>query len=217
MKGVFITGTDTGVGKTFVSQGIIAGWRASGLSVGVMKPSETGFDMDGPRDFDLLLEASGADLEMETVCPYRYGPPLAPSEAADLAGEEISFKRIGALYRTIAEAHDVTLVEGAGGLLVPFAGERTAADLAAYLALPLIIVARIGLGTINHTWLTVEAARARGLKVLGVIFSRTEDPAVSPPGPDEARNPAAIERLADVQVLANIPFSLKAPGIDVSF
>jgi dethiobiotin synthetase len=220
VKGLFVTGTDTGAGKTYVSRALIAGWRSRGLSVGVMKPCETGWTGPGrgETDAELLLEASGADLTLDEVCPFRFRAPMAPGEAAAVeGGAAVSFERVAERYASIARRHDVTLVEGAGGLIVPFAGDRTAADLVAYLELPLVIVARINLGTINHTCLTVEAARARGLEVLGVIFTRSQDPERSPPGPDEPRNPGAVQRLTGVRIIANLPFDQEVPVLDFPF
>jgi dethiobiotin synthetase len=213
MKGVFVTGTDTGVGKTYASLGLIAGWKGMGLKVGVMKPSETDCLEEGPRDAKMLLEAAGSDQPLSEVCPYQYDEPLAPAEAAAKEGKgEVSFEKAAEVYRAVSARHDITLVEGAGGLLVPFAGRKTAADLALLLGLPLIVVARIGLGTINHTWLTVEAARSRNIPVLGVIFSRACDPESNPIGPDEERNPDAVGRLARVKVIADLPFRPEGSG-----
>jgi dethiobiotin synthetase len=221
VKGLFVTGTDTGVGKTYASVALIQGWRGRGLRVGVMKPTETGLERDGewgpPDDAVKLLEASGASLTLDEVCPYRYGAPMAPAEAARLEGApEPSFERIMAIYESIAADHDIMLLEGAGGLLVPFAGTDTAADLVKALDVPVVIVARIGLGTINHTCLTVEAARNRGLEIVGVIFTRAEDPAQYPPGPDEACNPDAVARQAGVRIIANLPFDSRIPSLDLS-
>lgn len=217
MRALFVTGTDTGVGKTYVSQALIKGWRAQGLRVGVMKPCETGLKESGvwgpPQDAEKLLSASGASLTLDEVCPFRFGEPMAPAEVAALEGGDVSFDTIESGFHAIAERHDVTLVEGAGGLLVPYSGSLTAADLIARLKIPLIVVARIGLGTINHTCLTVEAVRARGLELLGVVFTRAEDPALSPPGPDEARNPDAVARLCGIKILANLPFSPEIPTL----
>lgn len=224
MKALFVTGTDTDVGKTFVSLGLILAWRDRGLRVGVMKPCETGCTEDEgaliPADATALLGASKTALSLDEICPYRYRLPMAPAEAWAAEGaisaagqkgsarrhEEFSFEKAADFFEGIRLAHDVTLVEGAGGLLVPFAGERTTVDLAIALNTPLLVVARIGLGTINHTWLTVESARARGVEILGVVFTRSLDPRVVKPGPDEACNPEAVARLAGVRVLGNVPF-----------
>jgi dethiobiotin synthetase len=162
------------------------------------------------------MEASGAGLSLNEVCPYRFAAPMAPAEAAMLEGRAVSFDRLIRLYRSLAARHDLTLVEGAGGLLVPFADEKTTADLIRCLDLPVIVVARIGLGTINHTCLTLEAIQRRGLEVLGLIFTRTVDPHQVPPGPDEARNPATIERLSGIKVLANLPYSPTPPPLELA-
>jgi len=228
VKGLFVTGTDTGVGKTRVALFLIAGWRAAGLRVGVMKPCETGCMMrEGeslsrsgaaggsagalaslvPADAAALLEASGSDLTLDEVCPFRFRAPMAPAEAAALESGAFSIERAVEIFSSIRARHDVTLVEGAGGLIVPFEGERTTVDLVRAMDIPVVVVARIGLGTINHTCLTVDRARGEGLDVLGVIFNRCEDPRVHPPGPDEERNPAAVERLCGVKVLGNVEFS----------
>ena len=237
MKALFVTGTDTDAGKTFVSLGLVSAWRDDGLRVGVMKPCETGCaDEEGtliPADATALLRASRTALSVDEVCPYRYRLPMAPAEAwaaesavdtdgaepaatsrnsaaaqngTSQGGGEFSIEKTAALFKRIGDAHDVTLVEGVGGLLVPFVGARTTIDLALALKTPLLIVARIGLGTINHTWLTVESACARGGEILGVVFTRSLDPQIVRPGPDEARNPEAVARLAGVKVLGNVPF-----------
>jgi dethiobiotin synthetase len=213
MKALFITGTDTGVGKTFVTLALIAAWRDAGLRVGVMKPCETGCSTCPdderelvPADASLLLSESRAALSLSEVCPFRFKLPMAPAEAAAQEGCRFSLDRTVERFLTIRESHDVTLVEGIGGLLVPYEGSCTTADLVRALDVPLLVVARIGLGTINHTCLTLECARARGLEVLGVVFTRSEDPLAVPPGPDEALNPDAVRRLCGVRVLGNIPF-----------
>jgi len=213
VRAVFITGTDTGVGKTRVALALIAGWRAAGLRVGVMKPCETGCAPGGkgadalvPEDAAALLAASGTDLTLDEVCPFRFCAPMAPAEAAALEGGAFSIERAVDIYGRIRAHHDVTLVEGAGGLIVPFEGERTTVDLVRAMDIPVVVAARIGLGTINHTCLTVDRARREGLDVLGVIFNRCEDPRIHPPGPDEERNPAAVERLCGVKVLGNVAF-----------
>lgn len=209
MKGLFVTGTDTGVGKTFVSRALLTAWRGRGLAAGVMKPCETGCegpqDERVPLDATSLLAAAGSDQSLDEVCPFRFRNPVAPAVAAEMEDGAFSFREALRIFETIRAAHPVTLVEGAGGLLVPFESSRTTADLALEMGLPVLIVARIGLGTINHTGLTVEAARSRGLEVMGVVFNRCESPETHPPGPDEAHNPATVSRLFDVPVLGNIP------------
>jgi len=210
LKGLFVTGTDTGVGKTFTCRALIAAFRRRGLRVGVFKPCETGCEEKNgalvPSDASLLLGDSGSDLTLDRVCPYRFRAPMAPAEAAEMECGDLDFEGAVQVFREIRDQHDVTLVEGAGGLLVPFQGSRTVADLAGAMGIPVLVVARIGLGTINHTCLTVEYAKSRDLDILGIVFNRCDDPISSPVGPDEARNPDAVARLSGAHVLGNIPY-----------
>ncbi|HXG50278.1 MAG TPA: dethiobiotin synthase [candidate division Zixibacteria bacterium] len=176
-RGIFITGTDTGVGKTFFACGLAASLRGRGYRVGVMKPAETGCARaDGsllPDDAARLKAASGCELPLEVVCPYALREPLAPSLAAERDGVRIEIDRIVRSYREIRAAHDVTLVEGAGGLMVPLLPAYTFADLAALLELPVIVVAANRLGAINHLLLTLEHASCKGLRVLGYVLNRS--------------------------------------------
>jgi len=201
VRGLFVTGTDTGVGKTEVAAALVAGWRALGLDVGGMKPAQSGVEPGAPSDADRLRAAAGGDDPAELVCPYSFAAPLAPGVAARLEGKEISLERVLEAARELGARHAALVVEGAGGLLVPLTERETYADLAVALALPVLVVARAGLGTVNHTALTCEALRARGLEVRGVVLNRPT------PGsdPSEPHNPAEIERLAGVRVLASLP------------
>lgn len=214
MPGLFVTGTDTGVGKTTVAAALLRAARARGLDVGAMKPAESGCarGADGalvPADALRLLRAAGGDDPLDRVCPFRLEAPLAPGIAAAREGVEVSLDAIEAAHRALAARHrHGVVVEGAGGLLVPLdAGFATVADLAVRLALPLLVVARPTLGTINHTALTVEAAAARGLACRGVILNAA-DAAAEEAATENAR---AIERLTGVPVLACLPH---APGDD---
>lgn len=171
MSGLFVTGTDTGVGKTVVSCALARGLRTSGVDVGVMKPAETGVPQTGPEDARALVAAAGVEDPIELVCPLRYDMPAAPEASARAEGRKASLDPILDAYTTLAARHDFMLVEGAGGILVPFDRETTMADLAGRLGLPLLVVARASLGTINHTLLTLEACASRGLEVEGVVLS----------------------------------------------
>ena len=202
MRGLFVTGTDTGVGKTEVAAALVAGWRARGLDVGAMKPAQSGTGDGLPTDADRLRRATGDADPAELVCPYSLREPLAPAVAARLEGIAISLDRVLACARTLADRHAALLVEGAGGLLVPFTERETYADLAVALAMPVLVVARAGLGTVNHTALTCEALRARGLAVAGVVLNRSTDAA----DPSLPWNAAEIERLTGARVLATLPF-----------
>ena len=208
MRGIFVTGTDTGVGKTVVAGAICAALAARGESVAALKPVVTGLDEppgEWPHDHVLLARATGQTPEQ--VAPYRFGPPLSPHYAAELAGETIEPARILAAAR----AHDLLVCEGVGGLMVPITTGYLVRDLAVDLGLPVVIAARTGLGTINHTLLTVEAARAAGLRMAGVVMT----PWPSDPAPIERSNRETIERLAGVVVHglpSTNPDSLAAAG-----
>ena len=173
-KGVFITGTDTGVGKTIVTATLALLMRMRGVNVGVMKPVTSGCrEEEGSLVSDdalLLCQAAGVSCSAD-VAPYLLREALAPAEAAKIDGVKIDFACIKASYDRLAAVHDVVLVEGAGGLMVPLAGGLLVADLVRTLGLPLLVVARPGLGTINHTVLTCFAAQQMGLGVAGVIVN----------------------------------------------
>jgi dethiobiotin synthetase len=174
-SGILITGTDTRVGKTFVGCGLAALLRTSGRRVGVMKPAETGcIERDGKRlaqDAEHLKKASRSELPLERICPYQLKEPLAPAVAAEREDVLIDIDRLMTVYEEISSTHDVTIVEGAGGLMVPILPSYTYADLARVLKLPLIVVAANRLGAINHLLLTLEHAACRGLRVLGYVLN----------------------------------------------
>jgi dethiobiotin synthetase len=202
MRGLFVTGTDTGVGKTEVACALVAGWRARGLDVGVMKPAQSGVEDGEPTDADRLREAAGGADPLALVCPYSLRAPLAPAVAARLEGVEISLPHLVACAGELARRHQALVVEGAGGLLVPLTESHTYADLAAALGFPVLLVARAGLGTVNHAALTCEALRARGIAVAGVVLNR----ATAAADPSEPHNAGEIERLTGVRVIASLPF-----------
>lgn len=206
MRGLFVTATDTGVGKTEVACGLVRGHRALGLDVGAMKPAQSGEEPGEPSDADRLRAAAGGDDPPELVCPYRFLPPLAPAVAARLAGETISLARILDAAHALAARHAALVVEGAGGLLTPLTERETFADLAVALGLPVLVVARAGLGTVNHAALTCEALRARRLAVHGVVLDR----ACQGSDASEPYNAAEIERLTGARVLAALPFERSA-------
>ncbi len=197
MRGLFVTGTDTGVGKSIVAAAICAALVARGEPVAAFKPVVTGLADpagDWPRDHDLLSAATGGALAPEEVAPYRYAPPLSPHYAAELAGETIEPARLLAVARGAADR--LLIAEGVGGLMVPITPGYLVRDLAVDLALPVVVAARTGLGTINHTLLTVEAARAAGLHVAGVVMT----PWPLDPEPIERSNRETVERLTGVAV-----------------
>lgn len=174
-QSLFITGTDTAVGKTTVACAVAAAVSQAGLRVGVLKPVETGCpEYDGvlePEDARRLLYFADCRLELRTVCPYALRDPLAPLVAAAREDLVLDVDRLLRSYREIAAAHDLTLIEGAGGLLVPILPDFTFADLALRLDVPIIVVVASRLGAINHALLTVRYARSLGLRVLGYVVN----------------------------------------------
>lgn len=197
MRGVFVTATDTGVGKTYLARAIAAELRRQGLSVGVAKPVLTGLDDPGPHDHELL----GA------VTAYRFGIPSSPHLAAELAGVELEPQRLLGAARQAAEGNDVVVVEGVGGLLVPLTRTYSVRDLAHDLGLPVVVAARPALGTINHTLLTLEAAR--DLDVRAVVLT----PWPAQPGVVERSN----RELLRAHVLAQDGDATDLPVLDWVF
>ena len=205
---MFVTGTGTEVGKTVVAAVIARTLAAEGKTVAVFKPAVTGLDEEGEPDHALLRRAAGSAQSDEEIAPYRYGPPASPHLAAELAGEEIDPELLLSRARAAGANADVLVCEGVGGLLVPLRGNYLVRDLAVDLGLPLVVVASPGLGTINHTLLTVEAARAVGLEIAAVVLT----PWPEQPSRIEQSNRETIEELgeAEVEVLPNL--NLSAPG-----
>jgi dethiobiotin synthetase len=199
MRGLFVTGTDTGVGKSIVAASVCAVLAAHGQRVAAFKPVVTGLAEPAgafPPDHELLATAAAGGQTPAEVAPYRYDPPLSPHLAAELAGETIEPARLLTLARALAAEHDLLVAEGVGGLLVPITPGYLVRDLARDLSLPVVIAARTGLGTINHTLLTIEAARAVGLDVAGVVMT----PWPVEPARIERSNRSTVERLAGVPV-----------------
>ena len=194
MRGVFVTGTDTGVGKTVLAAAVCAALRARGERVVAWKPVVTGTDEPGEPDHELLARASGT--QPSEVAPLTFKPAVSPHLAAELAGSTIDPTALVASARAAAGGAEILVVEGVGGLLVPLTLGFLVRDLAREVGLPLVVAARPGLGTINHTLLTVEAARAVGLKVVGVVLT----PWADAPSAMERSNHDTIERLAGVEV-----------------
>jgi dethiobiotin synthetase len=207
MRGLFVTGTDTGVGKSIVAASICAALAARGERVAAFKPVVTGLaepEGDFPPDHELLARAAGSHQSPAEVAPYGYDPPLSPHLAAELAGETIEPTRLVSEAGALAAGADVLIAEGVGGLLVPITPGYLIRDLARDLSLPVIVAARTGLGTISHTLLTVEAARAVGLEVAGIVMT----PWPAAPAAIERSNRATVERLAGVPVSGLGPVEL---------
>ena len=209
-RAIFIIGTDTGVGKTFFTCGLARLLRSYGYRVGVMKPAETGCVMrDGalyPEDAWRLKEASECAAPIEKVCPYRLPEPLAPSIAAERAGARIDIDHLLTVFDEIKTAHDITLVEGAGGLMVPLLPSYTFADFARVAKLPVIVVAANRLGAINHVLLSLEHASCKDLILLGYVLNRlsNEDSLAAD------TNREVLAGLTGVACLGELPF--QEPG-----
>jgi dethiobiotin synthetase len=227
VEGVFVTGTGTEVGKTVVAAAIARTLVEEGKRVAVFKPAVTGLDelaADGPKgstagdlsarrrsnvaDHDLLRLAAGSEQTDDEIAPYRYGPPMSPHLAAELACKEIEPERLLSAARTTAATADVLVCEGVGGLLVPLAQDYLVRDLAVDLGLPLVVVAAPGLGTINHTLLTIEAARSADLGVRAVVLT----PWPEEPSAIEESNRETITVLGRVEVETLPHLDLAEPG-----
>jgi dethiobiotin synthetase len=195
VRGLFVTGTGTGVGKTIVSAALLASMKASGESVRAYKPIVTGLaEPQGkwPHDHEVLALAAG--MAAEEVAPVRFDPPVSPHLATAMAGRHVAPAALVAGAR--GDSDDILVVEGVGGLLVPLTDDSSVRDLAVELGLPLVIASSPGLGTINHTLLTIEAARTVGLKVAAVVLT----PWPEAPSEMEFSNSETIARLGAVEV-----------------
>jgi dethiobiotin synthetase len=201
MRGFFVTGTGTEVGKTVVAAVIARSLVAAGARVAVFKPATSGMD------HVLLRRAAGSTQRDDDIAPYRYGPPVSPHLGAELAGAQIDPARLLAAARRASGRADVLVVEGVGGLLVPLTLGYLVRDFARELGLPVVIAANPGLGTINHTLLTIEAARAVGLEPALVVLT----PWPGDPSLVERSNREAIARLGSVQVESLPELDLDAP------
>jgi dethiobiotin synthetase len=207
-RGLFVTGTDTGVGKTIVTGGLAGLLQKQGINVGVMKPVETGcLHDDGsflPVDAQFLKDMSGVNEPLEKIVPYRFKEPLAPSVAAEREGITIDSNQLVKNFEHIARHHDVMLVEGAGGLLVPLYQKFLFIDLVKRFKLPVLIISRATLGTINHTLLTLQATRAEKVPVAGIVINN-----LSPERSVASEtNSEVIAHLVDVPVWGVLPYEV---------
>ena len=211
MRGLFVTGTDTGVGKSVLAGAIVAALRARGEGVRAFKPVITGLDEvpdpDWPHDHELLARAAGCPPD--EVALARYGIPASPHLAAALEGRPLDVPAVRDAIRAARAPDEVTVVEGVGGLLVPLSDGYDVRRLALELGLPLVIAARPSLGTINHTLLTLEVARAAGLTVAGVVLT----PWPGEPSVIEESNRSTIERLGEVETATLPPLARADPEL----
>ena len=217
IPGLLVTGTDTGVGKTLVA-GAIANWfYRQGSRVAVCKPAATGCvrRREGlvSEDAEFLAHCAEARHPLDLICPQRYVEPLAPAVAAERAKQPLDWDTIDRSIKLMSRDSDVMIVEGVGGLMVPMDEKHTFLDIATWLKIPAVIVARPNLGTINHTLLTLSALRSRGVKVAGVVVNCYP---TDTPGTAEETNPRAIERWGKTHVLCVVPndaTAAKAPAL----
>ena len=217
MSGIFVTGTDTGVGKTLVAAGLLRALREAGADAVPMKPVQTGCvrrhgGLMAP-DLEFCLKAAGmvpTAEERARMAPYCFRPACSPHLAAQQAGRVISLARIRGAFRQLQDAHEVVVVEGAGGVFVPIDGRRTMVDLMKTLGLPVVLVGRPGLGTINHTLLSIQALRQAGLTVMAVVLNQTTP---GRPGWIERDNRKTIQKMGGVPVLASLGFGMTLPRV----
>lgn len=196
-SGIFITGTDTAVGKTVVTAALAWSLSQSGKDVGVMKPVQTGAELPGLSDLEFIERVTSKIYPTEDHCPYRLLKPLSPLAASKIEEREISAEKIKRAFDKLCGTHDIVLVEGAGGLLVPITENYNMADLALELGLSLIVVTRPNLGTLNHTALTVESAISSGLPVLGIVINNYP----AEPGLAERTNPEQLSRMTGLPII----------------
>jgi len=205
--GFFVTGTGTEVGKTVVAAALARALALDGDRVAVFKAAESGLDENGEPDHELLRRAAGSAQDNEEIAPYRFGGAVSPHLGAELAGRPIEPRALLDRARAAAAAADRIVCEGVGGLLVPLTFGYLVRDFASELGLPVVVAAPPGLGTINHTLLTVEAARAVGLEVAAVVLT----PWPEEPGQIERSNRETISRLGDVSVKTLSRLDLSRP------
>ena len=213
--GLFVTGTDTGVGKTRIATALLRAFASRGLRAVGMKPVAAGCKrVDGAlvnEDVTALMAASTVAAPVELINPYRFQSAIAPHLAAELAGETISLQRIGDAYVALAARADRVVVEGAGGFLVPLNEREDFGDLARLLELPVVLVVGMRLGCLNHALLTAEAVQRRGLRFAGWVANRLDatTPAVE-------RNVQTLCKRLDAPLLGIVPFAVRTTEAEPS-
>jgi dethiobiotin synthetase len=217
MRGIFVAGTDTGVGKTVIAGALAMRLKHLGVNVGVMKPVETGVaaDDDPSTDAARLRSAAGVADSLERVSPYRLSAALAPLGAARVASVTIESERILEAYRYLAAQHRCVVVEGVGGVMVPITAQWHVCELIAQLHLPVLIVGRAALGGVNHALLTLQALRAREIPILAIALN-VADPAqqTGTRGEQERSTLGLLRELSGVPVISPVPYE---PMLDESW
>lgn len=215
-RGIFITGTDTGVGKTLVSAALALALKKQGGQVGVMKPIETGISCSNSdlSDAARLRAVIGTEDQLQAVCPYRFTSPVAPLAAAQAERRPIDPDIIRKTYRLLADRYDYMVIEGVGGVLVPITSNTDVTDLIAQLKLPAVIVGRSGLGGINHARLTIEALRRRKIRIVALVLNQTEPVATKTERTQERTTLELLQKQAGIPVLGPLPYQ---PGLHRQF
>lgn len=210
-RNIFITGTDTDVGKTIVTAGLLRQLRVAGLNAASMKPVQTGAETTEDGSFvapDLMVHHRAADFDppsedLDLMAPYLYEPACSPHLAGRMADRYPDIGHITDCAGKLAARYEILLVEGAGGIYAPLTESETMIDLMQALKYPILLVAHRGLGTINHTLLSIEALRGAGLEIMGVVFNEVED---IEPDFIKVDNPGAVESFGKVEILGNIDY-----------
>ncbi len=207
-RGIFVVGTDTGVGKTVVSAALVRRLLHLRCSVGVMKPVETGVSSDAPEESDAgrLMAAAAVDDALSVVCPYRFQAPLAPYAAAGAAGLGIELQDILQSFERLAARYACVVVEGAGGLLVPMGRDWSIRDLIRHLGIPVVLVGRAGLGGVNHGLLTLESLRREQIKVVALLLNETESSSMPIQQLQVASTLSLLQERAGVPVLGPLRY-----------
>lgn len=213
-QAILVTGTDLNVGKTYIATGLARMLRVRGVDVGVMKPVELGWPKSAgewPIDSDALRAAAEVDDPIEDITPYIFEEMVAPQVAADMHQRPIDPEVIKAALWRLRDRHEIVLVEGAGGIAVPYDDGYDLASLAADCDMSVLVVANAHVGTLNHTFLTVHYAKSRGLRVLGIVSNQYDRTLNDESAPTNAR---MMARMCKVPVLGVVPFKPEADTLE---
>ncbi len=211
IRGIFVTGTGTEIGKTVIAGGLAAVLKQTGIDVGVMKPISTG----DTTDAQFLKHAAQVDDELSVINPIFLRHPLAPSVAARIEDRDIDLRSVETAFATLGQRYDFVIVEGVGGIAVPIRDDFLVVQLIQQLQLPILIVATTGLGTLNHTLLTVAFAQQFNIQIAGIVLNGLRQETA---GLAEATNPVEIEKLTGVPVIGVVPYEkqLDTPQPDLT-
>lgn len=214
--GIFITGTDTGVGKTLITAALALHLKKRGLTVGVMKPIETGISpsREDRSDAARLRSIIDSDEPLGAIRPYAFELPVAPLAAAQQEGQTINLETIKKVYRLLSNRYDAMVVEGVGGVRVPITPKIGVTDLIRTLHLPVVVVGRSGLGGINHALLTVEALQRQKIRIIALVLNRTQSVRSAIAHIQERSTLEILRKQSGVPVLGPLPYE---PGMPTRF